>query len=99
MTSQRQGAAADRVAAADDRLLASRDRSAAARERDIQDESSAVAAHSLLNSSAVVAMGIETLEANWEGITPIDRATLLQRIQLQSASIQARLRELIHGSN
>jgi diguanylate cyclase (GGDEF)-like protein len=58
---------------------------------------SAVAAHSLLNSSAVVALGIDTLHENWEEISGEDRDHLLERMQVHSTSIDERLRAITRG--
>jgi diguanylate cyclase (GGDEF)-like protein len=61
------------------------------------DDPSAVAAHSLLNSSAVVSLGIDTLHGSWDRISPEDRAHLLERMQVHSTSIDDRLREIAQG--
>jgi GGDEF domain-containing protein len=61
------------------------------------DDPSAVAAHSLLNSSAVVALGIDTLHENWDEISGEDREHLLERMQVHSTSIDERLRAITQG--
>src|SRR3954471_16201828 len=94
---ERQQAASDRAAAATDRKWAAQDREMAACERgdgdDLRrplsrsDETSAVIAHSLLNSSAVVSMGLTTLEAHWDGLLGPDRLHLLQRMFCHASTI------------
>jgi diguanylate cyclase (GGDEF)-like protein len=61
------------------------------------DAASAVAAHGLLNSSAVVSLGIDTLQESWDDISGAERAYLLERMHIHSSSIDDRLRELTQG--
>jgi diguanylate cyclase (GGDEF)-like protein len=61
------------------------------------DEASAVAAHGLLNSSAVVSLGIDTLREHWDELSGADRAHLLERMQVHSSSIDDRLRDITQG--
>jgi diguanylate cyclase (GGDEF)-like protein len=62
-----------------------------------EDESSAVTAHGLLNSSAVVAMGITTLQAHWDGMEGPERAHLLQRMLAHASFVDDRLKGLTQG--
>ena len=62
-----------------------------------EDDPSAVAAHGLLNSSALVSLGIDTLHESWEKISDEDREHLLERMQVHSSSIDDRLREITQG--
>jgi hypothetical protein len=48
-------------------------------------EASAVTAHGLLNSSAVVSMGITTLQAHWDGMKSAEREHLLGRMFTHAA--------------
>jgi len=65
---------------------------------DLQaDETTAVAAHRLLNSSAVVSMAITTLLANWDGMQAGDRVHLLQRMLKHAGSIDDRLKAMTQG--
>jgi GGDEF domain-containing protein len=66
-------------------------------EDDAGTEASAVTAHGLLNSSAVVSLGIDTLHENWDQISGEDREHLLERMQVHSTSIDDRLREITQG--
>ena len=76
-----------------------RDRNADERDRqaDERDEATAVAAHDLLNSAAIVSMGIETLETHWLGMPGADRRRLLRRIQVHALSMDDRLRDMVQG--
>jgi hypothetical protein len=98
-TADRTQAGLDRASSAADRHDATLDRRAAAHERRaVQgDETAAVAAHTLLNSSAVISMGIETLQGHWEAMPGADRVSLLQRMLAQASSLDDRLRDLIQG--
>jgi hypothetical protein len=60
-------------------------------------ETSAVTAHRLLNSSAVVSMGITTLQAHWDGMLVPERVHLLQRMLTHAAVIDDRLKDLTRG--
>jgi diguanylate cyclase (GGDEF)-like protein len=64
---------------------------------DKTDDTSAVTAHKLLNSSAVVAMGITTLETHWEGMLAEERLHLLARMLDHASLIDGRLKELTRG--
>jgi diguanylate cyclase (GGDEF)-like protein len=66
-------------------------------ERNAESADTAVAAHGLLNSSAVVSLGIGTLQANWDALSGADRARLLERMHVHSSSIGDRLREITQG--
>jgi hypothetical protein len=103
----RRQAASDRAAAATDRNSAAQDRQMAAFERgdgdDLgqplshSDETSAVIAHGLLNSSAVVSMGLTTLEAHWDGLLGPERLHLVQRMFCHASMIDVRLKDLAQG--
>ena len=68
------------------------------REDPSQDDgASAVLAHTLLNSSAVVSMGIATLEAHWDALLGTERLHLLQRMLTHASLIDVRLKELTRG--
>ena len=68
------------------------------REATAQDDgASAVLAHTLLNSSAVVSMGITTLEAHWDALLGTERLHLLQRMLTHASLIDVRLKELTRG--
>jgi hypothetical protein len=60
-------------------------------------EASAVVAHRLLNSSAVVWMGITTLQAHWDGMPSLQRAHLLERMLAHASVIDDRLKDLTWG--
>jgi hypothetical protein len=93
------GAAADREASASDRHYASLDRQASAEDRaDALDGGSAVAAHNLLNSSAVVLLGTDTLAEHWGELTDDDRTRLLKRVHVHAVAVDRQLRELIRGN-
>ena len=62
-----------------------------------RDEGSAVTAHGLLNSSAVVSMGITTLQAHWDGMPDPERAHLLQRMLAHASFLDDRLKGLTQG--
>ena len=62
------------------------------------DEHRAVAAHRMLNSSAVVNMGITTLIAHWDAMTTPDRAALLERMLSHSTSVDDRLKGITQGT-
>ena len=104
---ERRQSASNRAASATDRKWAAQDREMAALERgdgdDLRqplsrsDEISAVIAHSLLNSSAVVSMGLTTLEAHWDGLLGPDRLHLLQRMFCHASTIDVRLKDLAQG--
>jgi hypothetical protein len=97
-TAARDGAAADREASASDRHQASLDRRASAEDRaDALDSGPAVAAHGLLNSSAIVVMGTDTLEQHWDELTEVDRISLLERVHVHAVSVDRQLRDLIRG--
>lgn len=61
------------------------------------DGGSAVAAHVLLNDSAVVSMGIATLQAHWNDLSSADRAHLLERMLNHASSIDGRLKDMTQG--
>jgi len=61
------------------------------------NEAAAVTAHGLLNSSAVVAMGITTLLEHWDTMSAPDRAHLLQRMLGHASYVDERLKGLTHG--
>ena len=63
----------------------------------VADETTAVAAHRLLNSSAVVSMSIMTLLANWDAMQADDRVHLLQRMLKHASSMDDRLKGLTQG--
>jgi diguanylate cyclase (GGDEF)-like protein len=61
------------------------------------DEASAVTAHGLLNSAAVVSMGITTLQTHWNGISGPERMHLLQRMLAHASFLDDRLKGLTQG--
>jgi len=61
------------------------------------DDAVAVTAHGLLNSSAVVAMGITTLQAHWDTMPAPERAHLLQRMLSHASFVDERLKGLTQG--
>jgi diguanylate cyclase (GGDEF)-like protein len=61
------------------------------------DEAAAVAAHGLLNSSAVVSMGITTLQEHWDTMPAADRAHLLHRMLSHASSVDESLKGLAQG--
>jgi GGDEF domain-containing protein len=61
------------------------------------DEAAAVTAHGLLNSSAVVAMGITTLQAHWDSMPTAERLHLLQRMLSHASFVDERLKSLTQG--
>jgi len=61
------------------------------------DDAAAVTAHGLLNSSAVVAMGITTLQAHWDTMPAPERAHLLQRMLSHASFVDERLKGLTQG--
>jgi diguanylate cyclase (GGDEF)-like protein len=63
----------------------------------IGTETRAIAAHSLLNSAAVVSMGIETLQENWDRIPRTARLHMLERMLVHSGGIEASLKEMTQG--
>jgi diguanylate cyclase (GGDEF)-like protein len=63
----------------------------------VGDAGSAVAAHGLLNDSAVVSMGITTLQEHWNDLPAPDRAHLLERILTHAASVDVGLKEMTQG--
>ena len=56
-----------------------------------------MAAHSLLNASAVVMMGITTLQDNGSHLRVGDRERLLERMYIHAARIDDVLRDVIQG--
>jgi hypothetical protein len=58
----------------------------------------AVAAHGLLNSSAIVSMGIATLQERWDGLSPAQREHLLSRMAKHAASVDDGLKRLTLGN-
>jgi hypothetical protein len=105
---ERERVADERDSAADERDSAADERDSAADAREGQtaadelshaqdDEVSAVAAHGLLNSAAVVSMGIETLAMHWQGMGGDDRLRLLRRMQAHATSMDVGLRDVIQG--
>jgi diguanylate cyclase (GGDEF)-like protein len=62
-----------------------------------RDEAAAVTAHGLLNSSAVVSMGITTLQLHWDTLSGPDRAHLLQRMLSHASFVDERLKGLTQG--
>jgi hypothetical protein len=97
---ERQQAALDRAAAGFDRGQAARDRLVAAvRETPPSegDEAAAVTAHGLLSSSAVVAMGIATLQAHWDAMPAAERLHLLKRMLSHASFVDERLKSLTQG--
>ena len=61
------------------------------------DESSAVAGHRLLNDSAVVSMGITTLQEHWSDLSTDERAHLLDRVLKHASTMDDRLKEMTLG--
>jgi hypothetical protein len=57
----------------------------------------AVAAHELLNSSAVVSSAIATLQEQWDDLSAVERAHMLDRMATHSAKVSEGLRELTLG--
>ena len=104
-------AAGDRRRAALDRQMAARERAGSQAQREIlsrgsqasdegtvsADETTAVAAHGLLSSSAVVTMAIMTLLAHWDEMRAGERIHLLQGMLKHSSSIDDRLKALTQG--
>jgi diguanylate cyclase (GGDEF)-like protein len=60
-------------------------------------EASAITAHGLLNSSAVVSMGITTLQAHWDKMPGPERLHLLQRMLAHASFLDDRLKGLTQG--
>ena len=58
---------------------------------------SAVAAHRLLGSSAVVSMGISTLLSLWDRLLPDERESLLRRMADHASSIDDGLKHMVNG--
>jgi hypothetical protein len=103
----RAAASADRRRAALDRQVATAEREDSQEERlqsdrpgglpATDDEGAAVAAHTLLNSSAVVAMGITTLLAQHDELTSPERRHLLERMLAHATRVDQRLKGITRG--
>lgn len=63
--------------------------------RDLSGEPAAVAAHRVLNSSAIVMTGIDTLLESWDSLSLGERAELLERLRVNARVIDGCLRGLI----
>ncbi|MCU1450681.1 MAG: diguanylate cyclase/phosphodiesterase & domain with sensor(s) [Acidimicrobiales bacterium] len=61
------------------------------------DAGAAVAAHGLLNDSAVVSMGITTLQTHWNDLPAPDRMHLLERMLTHASSMDDGLKDLTQG--
>jgi diguanylate cyclase (GGDEF)-like protein len=61
------------------------------------DAATAVAAHGLLNDSAVVSMGITTLQTHWNDLPAPDRLHLLERMLTHAASMDDGLKDITQG--
>lgn len=61
------------------------------------EDVAAITAHGMLNSSAVVSMGITTLQAHWDRMSGPDRLHLLQRMLAHASILDERLKRLTQG--
>jgi diguanylate cyclase (GGDEF)-like protein len=68
------------------------------REAPCEEESgSTVAAHSLLNSSAVLSMGVTTMQAHWSRMPDAEREHLLERMLTHASFLDERLKKMTQG--
>jgi len=68
-----------------------------AREAPNEEGASAVAVHHLLNSSAVLSMGVTTMQAHWGRMPDAEREHLLERMLTHAAFLDERLKRMIQG--
>ena len=63
---------------------------------DPSGESAAIAAHRVLNASAIVRTGIEAVDESWDTLSASERAELIDRLRTNAKAIDDCLRGLIH---